>query len=241
MPTAHAFKTRRLSGDIWRAVETQYETSTRKIVDTAEEQEELEFWLDQSKPSYPPGTEKLNYLLKTPFRYYPPNPQGSRFRRPGDRNGVFYASEHIRTALVEIAYYRLRFFKASPGTPFPRNQEQLTLFKTAYKTSMGIDLTREPYVKQRKKWVHGSNYDATQKLADRASINNIEVIRYESVRDIEKSANIALLIPGAFVVNKPKSQQTWFLYISEKEINCTRALVKKSEDVWAFPRKHFGI
>lgn len=226
---------------MWRAVESQYEFSTRKIVDTSDEQVLLEEWLEDSKPLYMPGTEQLHYLLKTPFRYYPANPYGSRFRRVGDKNGVFYGSEQTRTALAEYAYYRLRFFSASPGTRFPSNPEKLTLFKVGYRTTKGIDLMLEPYKRKRKQWVDPVNYEKTQALAEQARDANVTVIRYESVRDIDKSANIALLDPNSFVSNNPKTLQTWFIYISDKEINCNRARPRKEEDSWTFRRSRFGL
>ncbi|MBL1294479.1 MAG: RES domain-containing protein, partial [Thiotrichales bacterium] len=58
-----------MAGDAWRVVEHQYTVSTRKLVDTKDEQSILEDILEASKPPYPKATEKLHYLLKTPFRY----------------------------------------------------------------------------------------------------------------------------------------------------------------------------
>ena len=62
----------------------------------------------------------LDYLLATPFRYAP-YPHGSRFRRARQRQGCFYGSERVETAVAEAAFYYLTFFLASPGTPVPRN------------------------------------------------------------------------------------------------------------------------
>src|SRR3954463_15070833 len=88
----------------WRVVEAQHQLSTRKLVDSAEEQMLLEDLIERSKPPATAGT-RLHYLLATPFRY-PPLRHGSRF---GSRfvRGIWYGSETRRTAFAEVAYYRL--------------------------------------------------------------------------------------------------------------------------------------
>ena len=64
----------------WRAVEAQHVASTRRLVDSNEEQAILERLLDESKPAVLASTAGLDYLLATPFRYPPSWPGGSRFR-----------------------------------------------------------------------------------------------------------------------------------------------------------------
>jgi hypothetical protein len=61
----------------WRVVESQHQVSTRKLVDTLEEQALLEELIDSAKPR-DTTNGRLHYLLSTPFRY-PPLPYGSRF------------------------------------------------------------------------------------------------------------------------------------------------------------------
>lgn len=234
MPTGLASKTVRASGTVWRVVEHQYTTATRKMVDTTAKQELLEDLLEASKPQYPAGIGHLHYLLKTPFRYYPLSTRGSRFRAAGARDGVFYASEHIRTALAEMSYYRLCFFAESPATPLPRNEERLTAFTVKYKTPRALDLMAPPLNRQRKRWTDPSDYSETQRLAAEARAARIGAIRYESVRDAARGANVALLTPSAFVEPKPLTEQTWLLYLARTEASCTRA----SDDgpPFVFPR-----
>jgi hypothetical protein len=233
-PTALASEVIRKRGLVWRVVEHQHTVSTRKIVDTREEQEILEEILEESKPAYPAGTGSLHYLLKTPFRYYP-YPQGSRFRRARSHDGVYYASEHIRTSLAEFAYYRVRFFEASPKTPLPQTDSHITVFSVRYATTLCVDLTAPPFVRDRERWIHSTDYTATQEFADVARAANIEVIRYEAARDAG-GVNIALLSPRAFAVTKPIEEQVWVLYIATTEINCTRAGLMGTEERWTFSR-----
>ena len=70
--------------DPWRAVEGQHVISTRKLVDTDDEQRVLEELLEGSKPPLRPDESELHYLLFTPFRY-PPLRWGSRFGTRAER------------------------------------------------------------------------------------------------------------------------------------------------------------
>src|ERR1700746_229875 len=97
---------RAASGRCWRIVEAQHHVSTAKLTDTMQEQERLEALLEESKPAIPEQCRGLNYLLFTPFRYGASYPRGSRFRRAGMTQGVFYASAHPRTAAREMAFHR---------------------------------------------------------------------------------------------------------------------------------------
>ena len=117
-----------LKGACWRVVEAQHHVSTLKLVDSTAEQEVLEDLIDASKPSLPPECQGLHYLLATPFRYGAANPAGSRFRRAGLTEGVFYSSETPETAIAEMAFYRLLFFAESPDTPWPANPAEYTGF-----------------------------------------------------------------------------------------------------------------
>jgi hypothetical protein len=238
-PTALASEARAAKGTVWRAVEDQHRASTRKLVDTLDEHDLLETLLDADKPPYPPEAEGLHYLLKTPFRYHPPAPHGSRFRRYLVDSGVFYASEQIRTALAEFAYWRIKFFRDAPDAALPRLEERLTVFSTRYATQLQLDLTHAPLNKDRKRWIRPDDYGDTQALADGARQAGIEVIRYESVRDAEHEANVALLTAKAFAAKKPQTQQTWFLYLAPTEINFTRVHTRGTEDRWVFPVTQF--
>lgn len=241
MPIALESEFRQLSGSAWRAVEFQHTTSTRKLVATQDEQEILEGILDRTKPPVPREALQLDYLLMTPFRYDAPYPIGSRFRRSGSTDGVFYASEQIRTALAEFCYYRLRFFNESSNTTLPTQSERLTIFSVEYMSSRALDLTQPPFRGNRAVWTHPSDYIATQELTDQAREAGADLIRYESARDIEHGVNLALLSCTAFSANAPIERQTWFLYLSDAEANCTRANANNHDDHWTFKREQFAI
>ncbi|WP_421699827.1 RES family NAD+ phosphorylase [Ancylobacter sp.] len=201
-------------GRCWRLVEAQHRVSTLRLVDTLEEQALLEELLEATKPVVPPECGHLDYLLATPFRYDAPYPHGSRFRRAGRTAGVYYAAEAPRTAVAEMAFYRLLFFAESPGTPWPSNAAEYTAFAAEVATDRSIDLTIPPLNSDREKWTCLTEYEATQALADTARAASIDLVRYSSVRDSAGGINVAILACRAFAQAKPVERQTWRIRLS---------------------------
>jgi hypothetical protein len=185
-----------------------------KLVDTLNEQAVLEDLIENTKLAIPPDCRHLDYLFSTPFRYGALYPQGSRFRRAGRTPGVYYAAEQARTAVAEMAFYRLLFFVESPATPWPSDPGEYTAFAAAVATERSIDLTVPPLDRNRACWTHLTNYAATQTLADAAGAASIEIIRYESVRDVHAGSNVALLTCRAFAQARPIERQTWRIRLS---------------------------
>ena len=163
-PAALSSEARPLSGTCWRLVEAQHRVSTLKLVDTVEEQSLLEDLVQGTKPALPPECEHLHYLLSTPFRYGAVYPTGSRFRRAGLTEGVFYAAEEPRTAVAEIVFYRLLFYAESPGTPWPQNAAEYTAFSAAYATRRAVDLTIGKLQRDKALWMHLVDYEPCQRL-----------------------------------------------------------------------------
>lgn len=187
-----------------------------RLVDSLEEQAALESILEESKPALPPGTQSLHYLLATPFRYRPHT--GSRFRAPLE-SGVWYGAETLRTALAEKSYWRLRFLLDSPGTPELKAVPH-TAFRAAVRTRSALDLTREPLGRERAAWTSPTDYTRTQALATLARAADIHCIRYESVRDPEHAACVAVLVPGVFGRARPRDAATWFIAASRERVRC---------------------
>lgn len=211
-PAALASEFGSYARDVWRVVETQYKASTMRLTDTLEEQQILEDMLEASKPRLPSSCAGLHYLLATPFRYAP-YAQGSRFRRQGFTEGVFYGSETAATALAEIAFYRLMFFAQSPQAALPSNPVQHTAFSVPCRSARAIDLTRPPLAQDRLRWTNLVDYGPCQELADSARTANAEMIRYASVRDPDNGFNIALLSAAAFAQKRPKVEQSWHVLV----------------------------
>jgi len=187
----------------WRGVEAQHIVATMRLVDSLEEQELLERLLEKSKPALPKGGAK-HYLLTTPFRYRPA--LGSRFRRPGAL-GVWYGAETVRTACAEVAYWRWRFLSDSEGLAAADLLTEHTLF-CATVDGGAIDLLSTPWAGQRTRWMHPTDYGATQALADAAAAESVQWIRYESARD-PAGICCAVLDVAALDELDLAGQQTW--------------------------------
>ena len=229
-PGALSSSARYASGTCWRVIEAQHRVSTLKVTDTKAEQTLLEDIIEASKPRVPPECAHLDYLLSTPFRYASPYPKGSRFRRAGMTAGVFYASANIETAVAEAAFWRLMFYADSPQTPWPANAGEYTAFECGYATRRAIDLTRPPFDDRRKVWMHPTNFDDCQNLADMARAEGIEVLRYSSVRDPRHRINVALLTCRAFSGARETTRQTWRIHLSAGGVRAQCEMPKLSVD-----------
>jgi hypothetical protein len=192
---------------LWRAVEAQHIASTLRLVANLEEQWVLERVLDQTKPAVPNEAAGLHYLLATPFRYA--SPIGSRFRAPAD-SGVWYGAEKERTACAELGFWRWRFLMDSPALEALGPSPQ-TVFRAGMAGKL-IDLTEAPFKRARAEWTDPRDYSACQRFARLAREAGVDAIRYESVRDPEHAAAVAVLNP-CFKPKKPLEQRTWFLTV----------------------------
>jgi hypothetical protein len=206
------------TGRCWRLVEAQHWVSTLKLVDTLAEQALLEELVEASKPTMPVECRPLDYLLATPFRYGAEYPHGSRFRRAGKTLGVYYAAEHVETAVAEMAFYRLLFFAESPQTAWPANAADYTAFAADIATHALLDLTREPLSRDRQAWIDPLDYTACQGLADQARAAGAQAIRTESARDPQGRANLALLTCHVFARPEPVERQSWRIRLSARGV-----------------------
>ena len=230
-PAALSSEAIHIEGKCWRMVEAQHRISTLKLVDSLDEQALLEDLVEETKPAIPAECRHLDYLLATPFRYGSPYPFGSRFRRAGRTKGVYYAAENVVTAVAEMAFYRLLFFAESPDTPWPKDAAEYTAFSAVIRTGKAIDLTRPPLDRDAAKWTHPIDYEACQQLADTAREAEMEAIRYVSVRDPQRRANVAALSCRAFAKPRPLDRQTWRIRLSASGV---QALCE-------FPEKRIGF
>jgi len=217
-PGALSSEARAYKGRCWRLVEAQHRVSTLKLVDTLEEQTLLEELIEETKPALPPECRHLDYLFSTPFRYGALYPHGSRFRRAGRTPGIYYAAEEVHTAVAEMAFYRLLFFAESPGTPWPSDPGEYTAFAASVRTERSIDLTVAPFEQERERWTDLTDYTATQSLAEDARAASIDIIRYQSVRDVPAGFNLALLACQVFAQGRPIERQTWRIRLSASGI-----------------------
>lgn len=207
-PAALRSELRGYRGPAWRLVEAQHRVSTLKLVDSLAEQQALEDILEATKPPVPEDCAGLDYLLATPFRYRP-YPHGSRFRRAGLTPGVWYGAERPEIAVAEMVFYRMLFHAESPGTPFPDDAAEYTAFSADLASPAALDLTEGALARDATLWCHPTDYAPCQTLADTAREVGAVVLRYASVRDPGRGANLAVLSCRAFASPSPVERQTW--------------------------------
>lgn len=223
-------------------VEAQHRVSTLRLVDDLAEQEVLEELLDRrAKPPAPSGAEfdGLHYLLATPFRY-PPLRHGSRFGARTERS-IWYGAEEIRTALAEVAYYRLLFLAGSTA-PIAHVASEHSAFRASVATARGLDLLAPPFARHRALLSSPVGYGAGQALGTVMRSAGIEAFRYASARDREGGVAMGVLSPRAFASKRPtpRALPTWHCSTTPQRV-VFRRRDSLREESFAFPRENFLV
>ncbi len=197
-------------------VESQFASSTLRLVDNIREHEILEDILEASKPPIPDEAKGLHYLLFSPFRYAHTAMFGTRFRAKGDP-GVFYGAETPRTAACEVGYWRWMFVQDSEGLK-RLSPSSFTAFSVPL-DDLSVDLREKPFNRDAVRWQHPSDYSATQAFAKITRQTKVGVIFYKSVRSQVDSFCVAVLDPKAFAQKSPDANtQAWVLTIADEVI-----------------------
>jgi hypothetical protein len=201
----------------WRAVEAQHHVSTRKLVDSVEEQILLEELIERAKPPAV-AHERLHYLLSTPFRY-PPLRHGSRFAGRHER-GLWYGSETRRTAFAEVAYYRFVFLEGTRAN-LGAVTTHLTAFTVRARSVRGIDLVSPPFDAHRRAISSPVRYASAQALGAAMRDAGVELFRYASARDAG-GVNVGVFSPAAFGNAKPRAFETWHCTATRDRVEVTK-------------------
>ena len=209
-----------LKGEVLRLVESQEQVATNQLVSSLERQAVLEEMLESTKPPLRPGTERLHYLLATPFRY-PPLRHGSRFGRRHEP-GLFYGALGERTILAEAAYYRFVFWYGM-ATPPPRKLDtQHTLFAARYQGRYGVRLHQPPFDDAVSLLRDPADYRATQALGTAMRDAGIDLFEYRSARDVEAGLNLALYNARPFTRRTPTRQDAWLCQLTADHVGFRR-------------------
>jgi hypothetical protein len=189
--------------------------STRKLVDSLEEQALLEEMIDRVKPPEPARHNRgLHYLLWTPFRY-PPLRHGSRFGTRMEM-GIWYGSISRETAFSEVAYYRLVFLEGSDAALAPLTTE-LTAFRASLRSRRGVDLARSPFDRYRRRISSPVKYDDSQRLGRDMRADEVEMFRYHSARH-DGGVNVGAFTPAVFGTAKPRSMENWLCIATTQRV-----------------------
>ena len=205
-----------VGGTLTRLVESQEQVATAKLVQgDLDKQAVLETMLEPTKPARRPGTENLDYLLSTPWRY-PPLKYGSRYGRRFEPS-LFYGALGTGTCLAEGAYYRWVFFTDMQQPP-DSIRSQHTLYQAQYRSEKGLRLQHVPFDQYRAILTHKSNYECSQTLGTQLRNAGIEVFEYPSARDIDGGNNVALFTPAALNSTHAEKQRAWLCTTSAQEV-----------------------
>lgn len=226
-PDSHIWKTTGasvtpslLGGVLHRIVESQEQVATRNLVEgDLADQAVLEAEIEASKPARPPGTDRFDNLLATPWRY-PPLRHGSRF---GTRHepSLFYGAGGTATALAEAAYYRFVFRDDMAVAPESVGSQH-TLFEARYRTERGLRLQAEPFETWQAILTHLSDYGPTQSLGTALRAAGIAAFEFTSARDPHGGHNVALVEPAALVSNRHLRPSGWFCSTNREAVTFSR-------------------
>lgn len=217
-----------------RSVEAQHVVGTRKLVDSAAEQEVLEQLIEGQKPPLPagPAFRGLHYLLAASFRY-PPLRHGSRFGTRAEPS-LWYGAENLRTAFAEAAYYRLLFLEGT-AAPLGRLEVELTTFQVRLATPRGLDLRGAAAAIS-----SPTDYTAAQALGRAMRDAGVEAFRYRSARDRQGGLNFGVFTPRAFAQKRPTQLRTWHCTADRSGVEMVRKDVFR-RDVFAYRRAEFLV
>lgn len=218
-------------------VEAQHRISTDRLADEIAEQDVLERLIEEAKPAMPLAARGLHHLLGTPFRYG--YAKATRFRRAGERPGIFYGSDTQRTAVAEAAYWYMRFFAAAPGSRLPSTTQERLVYSVPVKVDRALDLTEPPLVVARAKWTDPEDYEPCQQLAQQARAIGAQLIRYESVRDAPAGRNAALFDPSAFQKPVPATAGSWHFRFTGNKLTAFAAAPSGERHDFTF--EQFGL
>jgi hypothetical protein len=227
--------TRRLMGTLKRIVENQAQKVTLALTDNLAEHELLEELLEASKPkSAHPRLDRLDYLLRTPWRY-PPLPWGSRFGRRFEPS-LFYGALETRALFAEAAYYRFVFLEGMARPFRERVISQFTVFDAMYRTERGMDLSQPPFDEYEKILRHPGDYGPCQALGSLLRERGIEAILYLSARTRDDALNIALYSPDALRSRKHRNPRAGVCESRAEQVSFGFAGA-----LYAFPREVFLV
>ncbi len=229
---------RRLAGRFRRVVEAQFRNSTRKLVDSDDEQRVLEELLDaRAKLPVPAGFEGLHYLLYTPFRH-PPLRNGSRFGTRRER-GILYAGRDLATVFAEVAYYRLVFLEGTSAA-LGAIHVDLTAFSFGLAARRGVDLSAPPFRDFEAAISSKVSYEAPQRLGAEMRADGVQACLYVSARARIRGVNLAVF-ENVFKPAHPLEEERWGCTAARERVEFRAARMLGAEESHAFEREQFLV
>jgi hypothetical protein len=98
----------------------------------------------------------------------------------------------------------------------------MSAFSVVVTTDAAVDLTVGALAAEVDRWIHPTDYSATQQLAGEARNLRVAAIRAPSARNLG-GINVAVLEPGA-LVPPPKPHSSWAFMASNEGLIATREM-----------------
>jgi hypothetical protein len=114
---------------------------------------------------------------------------------------------------------------------------EYTAFSAAVSSVRLLDLMSEPLSQDSGLWTNVTDYGPCQAFADAARAADADVIRYQSVRDPDRRANLAILMCRAFARPAPVDRQTWRIRLSPSGVQAICEFPRQGVE---FPRGTFA-
>lgn len=213
-----------LGSDVWRTAEVP-EAMARLLIEDASglDAARLLGVIGEGERDCPLECALLHPLLRAPFERRDTHPPASRFRRRIAAYRALYLAEHRDTALAEFSYRQFLFFSAAgDAAAWPSRPRPIVVLKAGCATDRGIDLTAAPFAAQRHRWADPEDYAPTQAFGETAHGAAVHVIRFESVRDPEQRANLAILNCAAVNPPEPLEIQGWQAMAAPRQVSLWR-------------------
>lgn len=201
--------------EVRRVVEDQARLTSYRATQDAEKAIQLEMLIDLTKP--PMRQVGWHDLISTPFRYDLPVLPGfqARFRPPHFSKNVFYASEHLETAIYEYSFHMMRQrVHLQVGKKRVKNETGIrTGFSVEADDSLAVRVQDLPNVTA---IMEKSDYCASHAYVQ----NNLEVnfIVYPSVRDPQHRDNMAIMDIACLSKALKSERQLSFFYDYRKKV-----------------------
>jgi hypothetical protein len=221
-----------------RVVENQFNSSTRKLVDSLPEHDLLEQMIEEGKPPRPEhtGPDRPHYLMYTPFRYLP---RLSRFNTLAELP-LWYGAHRVETALAEKSFHTICFLEGSPDLTDPF-EARWTSFRASIKTNNYVDLTRSEFESHHSAISNPVTYRDSQPLGASMRAGGIEAFSFQSARD-PSGKNVGVFTLNAFSPKAPIEEEYrgWIAYVTRQSITIYRVPGMRDDQI-TFTRHQFII
>jgi hypothetical protein len=215
-----------------RVVEAQFRNSTRKLVESDEEQAVLEELIDRhAKLPVPDGFAGLHFLLFTPFRH-PPLQRGSRFGTRAER-GILYGARELPVALAEVAYYRMLFLEG-PRADLGPLQVELTSFSFGVRARRAADLCGDASVSSK------VSYQASQRRGRELRESGAQACLYLSARSEPPGVCVAVF-ENVFDPRRPRGERRWSCRATRARVEFRAQELLGPDQRFAFAREQFEV